>query len=116
MDDLHSALRLKNVEVLSCTALQQRQPHTLPSTLHVLSAQELVMIIICRVCPASLQPMYSFASSTDRARFVRAAGHPDVAFLHDQELSFEQVRIFASDSQALLSMSPDDESFPLVWS
>ena len=37
------------------------------------------------------QPTYSLSAS-DPAKFVRAAGHPDVSFLHDRELSFEEVR------------------------
>ena len=40
--------------------------------------------------PCILQPLYGFGSK-DPARFARAAGHQDLLYIHDAELSFEQV-------------------------
>ena len=37
-----------------------------------------------------LQPLYGFGGK-DPARFARAAGHQDLVYVHDPELSFEQV-------------------------
>ena len=37
-----------------------------------------------------MQPLYGFGSE-DPARFARAAGHQDLLYVHDSELSFEQV-------------------------
>lgn len=37
-----------------------------------------------------MQPLYGFGSK-DPARFARAAGHQDLLYVHDSELSFEQV-------------------------
>ncbi len=40
----------------------------------------------------NVEPMYGFSNNKDPAKFVRAAGHPDVYFVQDPELSFDQVR------------------------
>ena len=42
-----------------------------------------------------LQPLYGF-SGKDPARFARAAGHQDLLYLHDPELTFEQVTLLTS--------------------
>ena len=38
-----------------------------------------------------MQPLYGFGGK-DPARFARAAGHQDLLYVHDPELSFEQVQ------------------------
>ena len=41
-----------------------------------------------------LQPLYGFGGK-DPARFARAAGHQDLLYVHDPELTFEQVCVLA---------------------
>jgi hypothetical protein len=45
--------------------------------------------------PSPLQPVYGLAAK-DPSKFVRATGHPDVFFVQDRELSFDQVRTAAA--------------------
>jgi hypothetical protein len=39
----------------------------------------------------NVEPMYGFSHSRDPAKFVRAAGHPELFFVEDPELDFDQV-------------------------
>lgn len=39
----------------------------------------------------ALQPLYGFGGK-DPARFAKAAGHQDLLYVHDPELTFEQVQ------------------------
>lgn len=41
-----------------------------------------------------MQPLYGFGGK-DPARFARAAGHQDLVYVHDPELTFEQVCMLA---------------------
>ena len=45
-------------------------------------------------CSFLLQPLYGFGGK-DPARFARAAGHQDLVYVHDPELTFEQVCMLA---------------------
>ena len=95
-DDINQALRMKNVQVhcMYCSL----------NTSHSITADLLFMHITCSdVAAASdgflpdsivlLQPLYGFAGK-DPARFARAAGHQDLLYVHDPEMTFEQVRLY----------------------
>ncbi len=51
-----------------------------------------------------LQPLYGFGGK-DPARFARAAGHQDLLYMHDPELTFEQVCLCSSLAQTSKSYS-----------
>ena len=39
----------------------------------------------------NVEPMYGFSGSKDKAKFLRAAAHPEVCIAHDRELTFDQI-------------------------
>jgi histone H3/H4 len=44
----------------------------------------------------NVEPMYGFSHSMDPAKFVRAAGHPELFFVEDPELNFDQASAVAT--------------------
>lgn len=60
---------------------------------HTLTTATLSVVDVC------MQPLYGFGGK-DPARFAKAAGHQDLLYVHDPELSFEQVQLLCPSLHA----------------
>ena len=88
-DDINNALKMRNVEVRSCTrfANQMALRENVWVSERALAQYCLITIELCLTC---LQPTYGFASK-DPKRFVKAANHNDLFYVEDPVLSLDEV-------------------------